>query len=74
MGAKTSPGASLRVLRDFFKKAIIYGGDIDKKILFKEKRILTYEMNQLDLNSIKSMWKKINKLNFDIIIDDGMHS
>jgi hypothetical protein len=74
MGAKAIPGASLRVWRDFFKKAIIYGGDIDEKTLFKEKRILTYYMNQLDPNSIKSMWKKINKVNFDIIIDDGMHS
>jgi SAM-dependent methyltransferase len=74
MGANASPGASLRAWRDFFSKATIYGADIDSKVLFTEKRIKTYEMNQLDPNSIKNMWKKINKINFDIIIDDGMHS
>ena len=36
------PGASLRVFRDYFKKAQIYGADIDKDILFKENRIKTF--------------------------------
>ena len=74
MGSNASPGASLRAWRDFFTNAKIYGADIDKQVLFTEKRIKTYEMDQLNPNSIKKMWKKINKNNFDIIIDDGMHS
>ena len=31
------PGASLRVWREYFFNAKIYGGDIDKDILFQEK-------------------------------------
>ena len=39
MGIKGKPGASVRAFRDYFDKAIIYGADIDSKILFFEKRI-----------------------------------
>ncbi len=68
------PGASLRVFRDYFKKAQIYGADIDKDILFKENRIKTFYVDQLNTRSIKIMWKKIGIKNFDIIIDDGLHT
>lgn len=67
------PGASLRVWRDYFSNANIYGGDVDKNILFEEERIKTFYVDQLNADSIKSMWKKIEVENFDIIIDDGLH-
>ena len=67
------PGASLRVWRDYFFNAQIYGGDIDKEILFEEDRIKTFYLDQLDSNSIKSMWETIEVEDFDIIIDDGLH-
>ena len=51
------PGASLRVWRDYFFNAQIYGGDIDKEILFEEERIKTFYLDQLNSNSIKSMWE-----------------
>ena len=73
MTSKGVPGASLRVWRDYFLNANIYGGDIDKDILFEENRIKTFYVNQLDANSIKSMWDAINLENFDVIIDDGLH-
>ena len=68
------PGASLRVWRDYFKNAQIYGADIDKDILFQEDRIKTYYVDQLNTPSIETMWKKIGIHNFDIIIDDGLHT
>jgi hypothetical protein len=68
------PGASLRVWRDYFKNAQIYGADIDKNILFQEDRIKTYYVDQLNTPSIETMWKKIGIQNFDIIIDDGLHT
>ena len=68
------PGASLRVWKDYFKNAQIYGADIDKDILFQENRIKTYYVDQLNTSSIKTMWKKIGIQNFDIIIDDGLHT
>jgi len=67
------PGASLRVWRDYFFNAQIYGGDIDKEVLFEEDRIKTFYVDQLDSNSIKSMWETIKVEYFDIIIDDGLH-
>lgn len=67
------PGASLRVWRDYFFNAKIYGGDIDKEILFEEERIKTFYVDQLNSNSIKSMWESIKVEEFDIIIDDGLH-
>ena len=74
MGINGKPGASLRVWREYFKNAQIFGADIDKEILFKENRIETYYVDQLNRDSIKNMWKEINKNNFDLIIDDGLHN
>ena len=74
MGDSGVPGASLRVYRDYFKNAKIYGGDIDKKILFSSDKIKTYYVDQLDTSSIRDMWNNINIDNFDMIIDDGMHT
>jgi hypothetical protein len=68
------PGASLKVWRDYFKNAQIYGADIDENILFEEERIKTYYVDQLNTLSIETMWKKIGIQNFDIIIDDGLHT
>jgi len=68
------PGASLRVWRDYFKNAKIYVADIDKDILFQENKIKTYYVDQLNTPSIETMWKEIGIRNFDIIIDDGLHT
>jgi hypothetical protein len=68
------PGASLRVWKDYFKNAEIYGGDIDKDILFEEDRIKTFYVDQLNTSSIEAMWQKIRIKNFDIIINDGLHT
>lgn len=67
-------GASLRVWRDYFINAEIFGGDINKDFLFKEDRINTFYVDQTSSDTIKEMWRNINKKNFDIIIDDGLHT
>ena len=74
MTSNGKPGASLRVFRDYFPKAEIYGGDIDNKIFFQEERIFTFEVDQLSSPSIEKMWSNINKSNFDLIVDDGLHT
>lgn len=74
MGGKGKPGASLRVWRTYFPNAQIVGADIDKSILFSEERISTYYVDQTNPNIIKEMWKKIGISNFDIMIDDGLHT
>ena len=70
---KSLPGASLRVWKEFFFNAKIYGADIDENTLFQENRIKTYIVNQFSQKSIKGMWQKINLKEFDLIIDDGCH-
>ncbi len=74
MNINGKPGASLRAWRDYFKNALIFGADIDENILFKENRIMTFHLDQTDKNSIINMWSDIKKNNFNLIIDDGLHT
>jgi len=56
MGINYKPGSSLRVWKDYFKNAEIYGADLDKTILFNnEDKIHTFYVDQLDSGSIKKM-------------------
>lgn len=74
MGISGKPGASLRVWRDYFPNAHIYGADIDREILFNEDRITTYYIDQLKPEAIIQCWSEIGDENFDFIIDDGLHT
>ena len=73
MTSKGKPGASLRVWRDYFPNAMIYGADIDKICLFSENKIETAYIDQTSPKTIKSFFENLN-LKFDIIIDDGLHN
>ena len=73
LGKKYLPGDSLRLWRDYFSNALIFGADIDDKILFEEERIKTFKVDQASVESIRKMWKLIDENDFDIIIDDGCH-
>jgi len=74
MGKDYVPGASLKIWRDYFPNANIYGADIDTNILFESERIKTFYVNQLEKNEIERMWNNIGTNNFDLMIDDGLHS
>lgn len=74
MGVTGNPGASLRVWRDYFPNATVYGGDIDRNVLFEEDRIKTFYMDQLDPESIEHYWRQVEVSDFDLMIDDGLHS
>ena len=73
MGVRGIPGASLRAWRDYFPNAIVIGADIDSKILFSENRIKTYCIDQTNPESINNFWKQLDLIDFDIVIDDGLH-
>ncbi|QOC22020.1 class I SAM-dependent methyltransferase [Wenzhouxiangella sp. AB-CW3] len=73
MGIHGRPGASLRVWRDYFPQASIVGADIDAGVLFTEPRILTFQVDQTDPESIASLWRKVEVECFDLMIDDGLH-
>lgn len=69
-----SPGGSLRGWREFFPNAQIYAADIDKDILEPEERITKFYVDQTNPDVIKEMWSQVGVDNFDVIIDDGLHT
>jgi hypothetical protein len=73
MGAQGRPGASLRVWRDYFPDAMIFGADIDSTILFEEERIKTFYVDQTVKTSIVELWQQIGVADFQLMIDDGLH-
>jgi hypothetical protein len=75
MGKNGKPGASLRGWKEFFTKSMIYGADIDKRVLFNEDRIKTFYCDQKKTEDIEKMWQnlELKDIQFDIIIDDGLH-
>jgi hypothetical protein len=73
MGRGGKPGASLRAFRDFLPNAMIYGADFDDKILFEEKRIKTFFVDQTNPDTLEQLNHSVpDKL--DLIIDDGLHA
>ena len=73
LGKKYIPGASLKVWKDYFFNANIFGADIDKNTLFSEDRIKTSWVDQTNKESIIDMYKNFGVEKFDIMIDDGCH-
>lgn len=68
-----TPGASLRVWRDYFPQANIYGADIDPSTLFQEDRIKTFQFDQTSKESCEILFSRFDNEFFDIMIDDGFH-
>jgi hypothetical protein len=63
-------GGSLRVWKDFFPNADVYGIDIAKDCMFDEDRIKTFLFD----SAVKDYCDYyLNGLEFDVIIDDGNH-
>ena len=74
MGITGKPGASLRVWRDYFPNAIVFGADIDQDVLFEEERIKTFYVDQTCPRSINKLWQSVEIDDFDLILDDGLHT
>ena len=73
MGNTGHPGSSLRAFRDLLPGAIIYGADIDKKVLFSEDRIETFWTDQTEDEAMAKLFSTVPG-DMDLIIDDGLHS
>ena len=75
MGKDGRPGASLYGWQEFFPNSYIFGADIDTDILFNTDKIKTYYCDQRSPEIILKMWIKPDlQENFDIIIEDGLHT
>ena len=72
LGWHYKPGASLRMWRDFFPNAMIYGADILPEVLFKEDRIETFLCDERDPKSVADLIGKIGS-DIDLFVDDGSH-
>jgi len=66
-------GASLRMWRDFFPNAEVYGIDIVPSMMFEDERIHTYVCDSTDREGVKKLIDEIGA-DIDIFIDDGNHS
>jgi SAM-dependent methyltransferase len=73
MGAVWTPGNSLRAFRQFLPGAMIYGADIDRRILFQEERIRTFPVDQTQEATLTELAACIPG-HLDLIIDDGLHA
>jgi len=73
MGINGTSGASLKGWSQYFTKANIYGADIDKNILFEQERIKTFYCDQTSPESISQLWSNFEKIEFDFILEDGLH-
>jgi demethylmacrocin O-methyltransferase len=72
VGRAYRPGASLRMWRDYFPNADIYGCDILPSVLFQEYRIKTFLVDQSSEKSLNESMESLGKA-FDLIVDDGSH-
>ena len=66
-------GASLRMWRDFFPNAQVYGADIVADSVFKDDRLETFECDETNKEQVIALMKKIVAEDIDIFIDDASH-
>jgi len=71
MGLNGRPGASIRGFQKFIPSIEIHGADIDSDIVVEGFK--TYIVDQLDPVSFELIKEK-GAMQYDVIIDDGLHS
>lgn len=64
--------ASLKMWRDFFPNAWIYGTDILEEAMHNDDRIRTFLCDQANEKQLKKLLRKIGT-DIDLVIDDGSH-
>jgi hypothetical protein len=67
-------GGSLKMWRDFFKNAKIYGFDINPSPLVDEDRIFTSTIDPVNRNDIELFLDLNNICDFDLVVDNGSHT
>ncbi len=65
-------GASLKMWRDFFPNAQIYGADIIPESIFEDKRIKTFLCDERKQEDLERLIENTGN-DIDIFIDDGSH-
>lgn len=65
-------GASLKMWRDFFPNAQVYGIDIASDAMFEDERIQTFIVNERNNEQMETLIETIGS-DIDIVIDDASH-
>lgn len=65
-------GASLKMWREFFPNAQIYGADIRPETIFEDKRIKTYLCDERKKEDIERLIEKTGS-DIDLVVDDASH-
>lgn len=65
-------GASLRMWRDFFPNAQVYGVDLSPTAIFQDERIQTFLLNTKEASDMKQLIDIIGS-DIDLVIDDSTH-
>ena len=77
-GSEYQIGSSLRAWRDFFPNSMVFGLDIDNRVLFDDERLKCFFTDQSNSESLEKTISNINlflgsPIEYDFIIDDGSH-
>ena len=65
-------GASIRMWRDFFPNAWVYGADVKPESFFVDERISTYYCDETKEEDIKRLVMQIGT-DIDLVVDDACH-
>jgi len=65
-------GASLKMWRDFFPNAQVYGADYEKAVMFTDDRIQTFMCDERKKEDIENLVKQTGS-DIDLFVDDGSH-
>ena len=67
-------GAGLRMFKEFFPNATIYGAEIDKSRFFEEDRIKVFPFDQSDFDHRELSELFMHFQSLDLVVDDGSHN
>lgn len=65
-------GAGVRMFREYFPNAMIFGGDNEDNRIFKEDRIEVIKCDQSSFFGLRPITNRVGD-EFDLIVDDGSH-
>lgn len=65
-------GASLRMWRDYFPNAMIYGADIMAEAMFEDERIKTFRVDETKQPELVALIQCVGS-DIDLVIDDASH-
>jgi hypothetical protein len=63
---------SLLGWKEYFINSKIFSADIDNNYLYNDEQITSYYVDQENKESIQQLWKNMENIKFDLIIDNGL--